>query len=71
MLTMYSISQQGILDEHASVFSSELGTLKDTTVSISLDPTAQPHFCKAQTVPYSLKGKTERELDCLVQQEVI
>ena len=43
----YSLSLQGILDEHSSVFSSELGTLKDTTLSISLDPTAQPRFCKA------------------------
>jgi len=45
--------------------------LKDTTVTISLDPTAQPRFCKAQTVPYSLKGKIEKELDRLVQQGVI
>ena len=64
----YPLSQQGILDEHTSVFSSELGTLKDTTVSISLDRTAQPRFCKARTVPYSLKGKIEKELDYLVQQ---
>ena len=56
----YSLSLQDILDEHSSVFSSELGSLKDTIVSISLDPTAQPRFCKARTVPYSLKGKTEK-----------
>ena len=42
----YSVSLLDILDEHASVFSSELGTLKNTTVLISLNPTAQPHFCK-------------------------
>lgn len=63
----YSLFLQGILDGYASVFSSELGTLKNTTVSICLDPTAQPGFCKAQTVDYTLKGKTEKELDCLVQ----
>jgi len=40
-------------------------------VTISLDPTAQSCFCKAQAVPYSLKGKTEKELDRLVQQGVI
>ena len=67
----YSLFLQGILDEHTSVFSSELGTLKNTTVSICLDPTVQPCFCKAQTVPYSLKGKSEKELDHLVQQGVI
>ena len=67
----YSLSLQGILDKYTSVFSSELGTLKDTTVTISLDPTAQPQFCKGRTVPYALKGKIEKELDRLVQQGVI
>ena len=66
-----SLSLQGILDEHSSVFDSKLGTLNDTTVTIHLDPTAQPRFCKARTVPYALKGKIEKELDRLVQQGVI
>ena len=66
-----SLSLQGILDEHSSVFDSKLGTLNDTTVTIRLDPTAQPRFCKARTVPYALKGKIEKELDRLVQQGVI
>ena len=42
----YSLSLQGILDEYSSVFSPELGTLKDTSVTISLDHTVQPRFCK-------------------------
>ena len=65
------LSLQGILDEYSSVFTSELGTLKDSAVTISLDPTAQPCFCTARTVPYAFKGKIEKELDCLVQQGVI
>ena len=64
----YSLSLQGILDVYSSVFSPELGTLKDTSVTISLDHTVQPQFCKPRTVPYSLKGKTEKELDRLVSQ---
>ena len=36
----YSLSLQGILDEYTTVFSSDLGTLKGTSVTISLDPTA-------------------------------
>ena len=67
----YSLSLQGILEEYSSVFSPELGTLKDTSVTISLDHTVQLRFCKPQTVPFSLKGKIEKELDCLVKQGVI
>ena len=66
-----SLSLQGILDEHSSVFDSKLETLNDTTVTIRLDPTAQPRFCKARTVPHALKGKIEKELDRLVKQGVI
>ena len=43
-----SLSLQGILDEHSSIFDSKLGTLNDTTVTIHLDPTAQPHFLQSQ-----------------------
>ena len=67
----YSLSLQGILDKYSSVFDSELGTLKDTAVTIHIDPSAQPRFCKARTVPYALKGKIEKELDRLVEQGVI
>ena len=44
----YSLSLQDILDEHSSVFSSEFGTLKDTTVSISLDPDSTATFLQGQ-----------------------
>ena len=67
----YSLSLQDILEVNASVFSPELGTLKDATATIQLDPSAQPRFCKARTVPYALKGKIESELDRLVKQGVI
>ena len=66
-----SLSLQGILDEHSSIFDSKLGALNDTTVTVHLDPTAQPRFCKARTVPYTLKEKIEKELDHLVEQGVI
>ena len=67
----YSLSLQDILDVNSSVFSPELGTLKDATATIQLDHSAQPRFCKARTVPYALKGKNEKELDQLVKQGVI
>ena len=53
----YSLSLQDILDINSSVFSPELGTLKGTTATIQLVPSAQPRFCKARTVPYALKEK--------------
>ena len=67
----YSLSLQDILDGNSSVFSPELGTLKGATATIQLDPSAQPCFCKARTVPYALKGKIEKELDRLMKQGVI
>ena len=56
----YSLSLQDILDGNSSVFSPELGTLKGATATIQLDPSAQPRFCNARTVPYALKGKIDR-----------
>ncbi|MCY3927857.1 MAG: retroviral-like aspartic protease family protein [Acidobacteria bacterium] len=67
----YSLSLQDILDRNSSVFSPELGTLKGVTATIQLDASAKPSFCKARTVPYSLRGKIEEELDRLVKQGVI
>ena len=67
----YSLSLQGILDSNSSVFSPELSTLKGITTTVQLDASAKPCFCKARTVPYSLKGKIEQELDRLVKQGVI
>ena len=67
----YSLSLQDILDSNSSVFSPELGTSKGITATIQLDASAKPCFCKARTVPYSLKGKIEQELNRLVKQGVI
>ena len=67
----YSLSLQDILEGNSSVFSPELGTLKGITATIQLDVSAKPCFCKARTVPYSLKGKIEKELDRLVKEGVI
>ena len=48
-----------ILDRHPDVFKDEVGTLRDQTAQIHLDPQAQPKFCRARSVPYALRAKVE------------
>ena len=54
---------QRILNDHTSLFSDELGYVKGTQAKIYIDSTATPKFCRARTVPYSLREKVEREIN--------
>ena len=56
-----------IISEYESVFSDELGTLKDVEIEIPIQPNVNPKFFQACPVPYSLKDKIEKELDRLVK----
>ena len=56
-----------IISEYESVFSDELGTLKDVEIEIPIQPNVNPKFFRACPVPYSLKDKIEKELDRLVK----
>ena len=38
---------------------------------IHVDPGAQPKYCKAQSVPYAMRGKVEEELEHLVSEGII
>ncbi|XP_028304146.1 uncharacterized protein K02A2.6-like [Gouania willdenowi] len=60
-----------ILVKYTDVFKDELGTLRGTTVKLSVDTNAQPRFCKPRTVPYAMKAKVEAELDRLQKLGVI
>jgi len=60
-----------ILSKYADVFKDELGTLRGTTVKLTMDPNAKPRFCKPRTVPYAMKAKVEAELDRLQRSGVI
>ena len=62
---------QEIVDKHSKVFADGLGHLKKTEAHLYVDPTAQPEFYKARSVPYALRGKVEAELDRLQRQGVI
>ncbi len=54
-----------ILDEYPSLFGAS-GKLKNVSVSLTIDPAIPPKFCKARTLPYTLRAKVEEELDRLV-----
>ena len=56
-----------VLREHDEVFQDELGTLKGFQAKIYVDPSAQPKFCKARSVPYAMQLLVEEELERLVQ----
>ena len=64
--TLYSV-----LDTHQELFTPGLGTLKGYQAKIIVEAGAQPHFCKARTVPYVLRAKVEEELTHLEQEGII
>ena len=58
-----SVGLQDLLGKYQDVFQGKLGTLKDFKARICVDPDATPRFCKARTMPYSVRGLIEKELD--------
>ena len=57
--------------EFDALFTDELGTLKGVKATLTVDPDAPPHFCKARPVPYSVREKVERELEHLQTEGVL
>ena len=56
---------QQVLDQHASVFWDEIGTLRGTTAKIHIVSSARPRFLKAQQISDFLQAKVEKELQRL------
>ena len=56
--------------EFPKLFSEDLGRYRDKLFSIDVDPTVPSKFCKARTVPYTLRDKVDKEL-CRLQREGI
>ncbi|XP_042372461.1 uncharacterized protein K02A2.6-like [Plectropomus leopardus] len=67
----YVHATEDILKQYSDVFRDELGTLKDVTVKLHVDPEATPRFCKPRSVPYAMKGKVEEELERLQRLGII
>ena len=64
-------SVKEVLDKHASLFSDGYGTIKDFKAQIHLKENAQPKFCKARPMPFSLKASVDEELDRLESEGII
>ena len=62
---------RAVLNAHQEVFSKELGTLKEHKVSINIDKSSSPVFCKPRSVPLAFKDKVNKELSRLEQEGVI
>ena len=69
--SVWNESLKGMLDHHAEVPKSELGTLKGYEAKFLVDSDAQPRFHKARLVPYAMKSEVEAELDRLQKDEII
>ena len=55
-----------VLLSHKDIFMEGLGTLKGFKAKLSVDPQANPKYCRARSVPYSMNEKVESELQRLV-----
>ena len=53
------------------MFSTELGTLKDFKVSLAIDESVKPKYCKARSVPYAMRALVDEELERLEKSGVI
>lgn len=59
------------LKQYNDVFWDELGTVKEVTIKLHVDPETTPRFFKPRSVPYSMKGKVEEELERLQKLGII
>ena len=58
-------SLHSVLSRYPCVFQEGLGTVKGFRTRIYVDPDTPPRFNPARSVPYALRDKVEKELQCL------
>ena len=66
-MTHGDTSLPAILKKHGEVFNGELGSMKYTTVKLSIKPDCKPKFMKAQSETYAIRPKVKADLDVLVK----
>ena len=64
-------SANSIKQEFPELFSEGLGCYKDRQFTTEVDPSVSPKFCKARTVPFTLRAKVDQELDRLQKEGII
>ena len=60
-----------LLRKYQGVFEEGMGKMNTFTASLQMKPYAKPKFCKARSVPFSLKEAVEKELDRLEEARAI
>ena len=60
-----------ILAQHQAIFQEGLGTLVGFYAQIQIDPSTTPKFCKAKTVLYAYKALVNKELDRLLDKDIL
>lgn len=67
----HSLSQQDIIPNYPSVFSEKLGYFKHKTFKLYLKKDTILVFCKPRVIPFSLKDSVSKELDRLIEAELL
>ena len=66
-----STGLQGLLEQYSDVFKDSLRTFVGRKAKIEVDPSAQPRYCKARTLPYAMRPRVEEELERLVTEGIL
>ena len=64
-------SLDGLMQQHAALFSDTLGTVEPFRATLHVPPDAIPKFCKARSVPFAIKDAIGKELDRMEQQGIL
>ena len=51
-----------LLDSHKALFHDELGTVKDTSAKLHVDPQIRLRFYKSRPVPYAMRERVGQEI---------
>ena len=66
-----STGLEKLLEQYDKLFQDKLGKFQGRQAKIEVDPQATPRFCKARTLPYSMRSKVEEEIDRLVSEGIL
>ena len=66
-----SSSYSHLLTDFPDLFSPGFGCLTGCTISIDVDTTISPLYCKPRNVPYALRDKDNKELQRLTEENII